>query len=146
MWSLLQGWIICRQMLFPSFAACSGADWFRGSRAWWFSTFNHISCPKIPRVPKVWWQKHRASPGRSPASKESGRSGVPHLPDIPQMVFLLCSNRELDWRLCYQCPHRSCHLPPQILCPKFGTAGMGRSKHVKDPEVKSYRERLHPGR
>lgn len=25
MWSLLQGWIICRQMLFPRFAACSGA-------------------------------------------------------------------------------------------------------------------------
>lgn len=144
MWSLLQRWIICRQMLFPRFAACSGADGFWGSRARWFSAFNHISFAKIPPLPKVWWRKPQSFPWMLSCfqgNQQEWCSGT------PETAFpLLCSKRELGWRLSHQCPHRSCHLPPQILHPKFGTAGTGRGKHVKDPEVKSYRERLHPGR
>lgn len=142
---MLQGWIICRQILFPGFAACCGPDGLRASRAWWFFTFNHISLPKTPPVPRVWWQKHRASPGCSPASKETSRSGV-HTSQAFLKLPFLCSKRELGWRLSHQCPHRSCHLPHQTLHPKFGTAGMGRSEHVKGPKGESCRERLHPGR
>lgn len=133
------------QILFPRFSACCGPDGFRASRAWWFFTFNHIALPKTPPAPRVWWQKRRASPGCSPASKETGGSGV-HTSQAFLKFSFLCSKRQLGWRLSHQCPHRSCHLPHRTLHPKFGTAGMGRSKHVEGPEVKSCRERLHPGR
>lgn len=99
--------------------------------------------PKYPHSPRFGGGNHRASPGCCPASKETGRSGVQAFLKWP---FLFSAARG-SWVGPISAPtDRVTHLPPQILHPKFGTAGTGRGKHVKDPEVKSYRERLHPGR